>query len=371
MKFLDIYKQDYSLLKNINKDITKSIKKTDFIMGADVANFEKIFAEYCNTSYAVSCANGTDALYIAMMALGLPKNSEVIVPAMTYCSTVFSVIRAGLKPVLIDIEKNKSTMCLDQLKKKITNKTKLIIPVHLYGESVDCLKIKKIINKRKIYIIEDASQAHGAYECSSTKQHNSYRKKYRKVGSLGDISCFSLYPGKNLGAYGDAGILTTNNKKFFNYINKFRNLGSDKKFFHDLVGVNSRLDTLQAIILKHKIKNLDKYNELRKKIALIYENKINNPKIKKLEYSKGCVFHQYVIKVKYVKKFENFLSKKNIPYGRHYPYPIHKLTALKKLYKNQVYKNSEELASQCISLPIDPLLKNKDIMYICDTINSY
>ena len=154
-------------------------------------------------------------------------------------------------------------------------------------------------------------------------------------------------------------------------MNKFRNIGSDKKFFHDLVGVNSRLDTLQAIILKHKIKNLDKYNELRKKIALIYKNKINNPKIKKLVHSKGCVFHQYVIKVKYVKKFENFLSKKNIPYGRHYPYPVHKLTALKKLYKNQVYKNSEELASQCISLPIDPLLKKKDIQYICDVVNSY
>ena len=371
MKFLDIYKQDYSLLKNINKHIMKTVKKTDFIMGEDVINFEKIFAKYCNTSYAVSCANGTDALYIAMMALKLPKNSEVIVPAMTYCSTVFSIIRAGLKPVLVDVEKDKSTMSLVHLKKKITKKTRLIIPVHLYGESVDCFKIKKIINKKKIYIIEDASQAHGAYECSSSNKQKQYQKKNRKVGSLGDIACFSLYPGKNLGAYGDAGIITTNNKKFFNYINKFRNLGSNKKFHHDLVGVNSRLDTLQAIILKYKIKNLDKYNALRKKIALIYEKKIINPKIKKLKYTEGCVFHQYVIKVKNVKNFENLLSKRNIPYGRHYPHAIHKLTALKKIFKNQVYKNSEELARQCISLPIDPLLKEKDIDYICDTINSY
>lgn len=371
MKFLDIYKQDYSLLKYINKDIIKSFKKTDFILGDEVSNFEKIFAKYCGTSYAVGCANGTDALYIAIMSLNLPKNSEVIAPAMTYCSTIFSIIRAGHIPILIDIEKNKPTMCLDHLKKKISNKTKLIIPVHLYGESVDCLKIKKIIDKKKIYIIEDASQAHGAYENSSfTKNHKNHKKK-RRVGSLGDIACFSLYPGKNLGAYGDAGIITTNNKKIFNYIKKFRNLGSEKKFFHDLVGINSRLDTLQAIILKQKIKNLNKYNTLRKKIALIYKNKIVNPKIKKLEYSKECVFHQYVIKTKDVKNFENFLSKKNIPSGRHYPYPVHKLTALKKFFKNQVFKNSEELAQQCISLPIDPLLKKKDIKYICDTINSY
>ena len=302
-----------------------------------------------------------------MMALKLPKNSEVIVPAMTYCSTVFSIIRAGLKPILIDIEKDKSTISLKDLEKKITNKTKLIIPVHLYGEVVDCLKIKKIINKRKIYIIEDASQAHGAYEYS--KLLNS--KKKRKVGSLGDIACFSLYPGKNLGAYGDAGIITTNNKKLFKYMNKFRNLGSSKKFRHDLVGINSRMDTLQAIILKHKIKNLNKYNNLRKKIALEYKKKITNPKIKKLEYSKECVFHQYVIKVKNVKKFTNFISYKKIPYGRHYPYPIHKLFALKKKFKGQVFKNSEELGRQCVSLPIDPLLKKSEIQKICDVVNSY
>jgi dTDP-4-amino-4,6-dideoxygalactose transaminase len=369
MKFLNIYEQDYSVLKNIYKDISKSIKRTDFIMGNDVKIFENIFSKYCGTSYAISCANGTDALYIAIMALRLPKNSEVIVPAMTYCSTVFSVIRAGLKPILVDIEKNKSTICFTDLKKKITSRTKLIIPVHLYGESVDCLKIKKIINKRKIFIIEDASQAHGAYECSSFK--NKRFKIIRKVGSLGDMACFSLYPGKNLGAYGDAGIITTNNKKFYNYISKFRNLGSNRKFHHELIGINSRLDTLQAIILKHKIKNLNKYNLLRKKIAKIYEKKIINKEVKKLIFSQGCVFHQYVIKVKKIKKFENYLIKKNIPYGRHYPYPVHKLSALKNIFKNQIYKNSEELGRQCISLPIDPLLKENQIKYICDSINSF
>ena len=372
MKFLDIYKQDYSLIKKINKDLAKNIKKTDFIMGQNVIEFEKLFSRYCLSKYAVSCGNGTDALYIAIMSLDLPKNSEVIIPAMTFCSTIFSVIRAGLKPVLVDIEKNKPTICIAELKKKINNKTKLIIPVHLYGECVNCSKIKKIIKNKKIFIIEDASQAHGAYECQSTKCINdNCCKKGRKAGSLGDIACFSLYPGKNLGAYGDAGIITTNNKKIYKYMNKFRNLGSNKKYFHDLIGINSRLDTIQATILTHKLKTVDKYNYLRKKIALIYNSKINNPKIKKLEYSPGCVFHQYVVKVRNVKKFENFLKIKKIPYGRHYPFPLHKLNALKKIFKNERYKNSEELASQCISLPINPLLKKKDLNYICNTINSF
>lgn len=367
MKFLDIYKQDHNLFSKIYKDINDCFKKTDFILGKEVINFEKTFASFCNTPYAISCANGTDALYIALMSLKLPKNSEAILPAMTYCSTLFSVIRAGLKPILVDIEKDKSIMCLDHLKKKISKNTRVIIPVHLYGEVVDCSKIKKIINKKKIYIIEDASQAHGAYEKS--KLFN-YRKKF-KVGSLGDIGCFSLYPGKNLGAYGDAGIITTKNKKLYEYMCQFRNIGSKKKFQHNLVGVNSRMDTLQAIVLKHKITNLNKYNKLRKSVASIYEAKIINPKIKKLKYSEECVFHQYVIKVKNVKKFINYITKNNIPFGRHYPYPVHKLSAVKKKFEGQNFKNSEELARQCISLPIDPLLGKKDIQHICNTINSY
>ena len=364
MKFLDIYKQDHNLLSKIYKDINKCIKSTNFILGDEVINFENIFSKYCGTNYAVSCANGTDALYIAMMSLQLPKNSEVIVPAMTYCSTVFSVIRAGLKPVLVDIEKDKSTMCLEDLQRKINKKTKLIIPVHLYGDVVDCLQIKKIINKKKIYIIEDASQAHGAFETSTIPNH----KQTRKAGSLGDIGCFSLYPGKNLGAYGDAGIITTNNKIFFEYMNKFRNLGSKKKFHHDLIGMNSRMDTLQAIILKHKISNLDKYNSLRKKIALTYEEKIINPKIKKLKYSKACVFHQYVIKVKNVKKFINLFPKKIFHLE---DIIINSQThCIKKLFKGQYFKMLK-LGRQCVSLPIDPFLNKKEIQKVCDAVNSY
>ena len=363
MKFLDLYNQDKSILKLISRDINKIIKKSDFILGNKVKEFEDKFAKYCETKYAVSCANGTDALFLAINSLNLPKGSEVILPAMTYCSTLFSVIRCNLKPILVDIDKNTSTISVEEIKKKITKKTKLIILVHLYGDMPNLYKINKILIGKKIHIIEDASQAHGAFDYSS--------KKPIKSGSYGILSCFSLYPGKNLGAYGDAGIITTNNKNKANYIKKYRNIGSDKKFYHDLVGVNSRLDTIQAAILIRKLKELNKNNSRRKKIAKIYSENISNKNLKKLEYSKGCVFHQYVIKTKKINKFLTYLRKKNIPYGRHYPFPLHKLNAVKKLFKNKNFKNSEELAKHGVSLPVNPLLSDKEILNICNILNKF
>ena len=199
IKFLNIKKQDFIIEKNIYKNIRNVIINNSFILGDYVEKFEKSFANYCGSKYAIGCANGTDALTISLKILNLPKNSEVIIPAMTYCSTAFSVINAGLKPVLVDIDNLSPTISINDIKKKITSRTKVIMPVHLYGSVVDLNKIKKLIRNRKIFLIDDCSQAHGAL----------YKKK--RVGSLADISCFSLYPGKNLGAYGDAGIITTNN----------------------------------------------------------------------------------------------------------------------------------------------------------------
>ena len=185
INFLNIKKQDKKIRNNIIKNITKVIDKNNFILGDSVDKFEKLFSLYCKVKYAVSCGNGTDALTMSLKILNLPKNSEVIIPAMTYCSTAFAVINAGLKPVLIDIDKDKPTISLDKLKKKINKNTKVIMPVHLYGSVVDITKIKTIIKNKDIIIIDDCSQAHGAI----------WNKK--RVGSLANISCFSLYPGKN------------------------------------------------------------------------------------------------------------------------------------------------------------------------------
>lgn len=359
INFLNIKKQDKKIKKKILFDIKKIVNNNNFILGNDVFEFEKKFAFFCGSKYAVSCANGTDALTISLKILNLPKNSEVIIPAMTYCSTAFAVINAGLKPVLVDIENLSPTLAISKLKQKINKYTKVIMPVHLYGSVVDIDKIKEIIKKKKIIIIDDCSQAHGA------------KLKNKIVGSLADISCFSLYPGKNLGAYGDAGIITTNQKSIYNKLKNFRNLGSDKKFIHTQIGFNSRLDTIQASILNNKLKLLNIYNNKRRKIAKIYDNKILNKKIVKLKYSSSSVYHQYVIMVNSRASLIKKLNKNKIQHGFHYPKSINQLSALKKFFKNQKYPNSENLAKKCLSLPIDPTLKNAEINKIIKVLNSF
>ena len=359
IKFLNINKQDEPIRKKIIKNINNVINKNNFILGDYVENFEKAFANFCGAKYAISCANGTDALTITLKILNLPKNSEVIIPAMTYCSTAFAVINAGLKPVLVDISTLEPTISIDKLKAKITNKTKVIMPVHLYGSVVNINKIKKIIKKKNIYLIDDCSQAHGAYLNKS------------RVGSLTDISCFSLYPGKNLGAYGDAGIITTNNKDFFNKIKNFRNLGSTVKFIHTQIGFNSRLDTIQASVLIEKLKLLDKYNNQRIKIANYYDKNISNKKITKLNYSKGSVYHQYVIMTEDKKRLINLFDKNNIQFGFHYPKSINQIDSLKKIFENNRFVNSETLAKKCFSIPIDPTLSKKEISKIVKVLNFF
>ena len=362
IKFFDIANQDKKYFNEIFFNLKKNIKKTDFILGKNVKLFEKEFAKYCNSKYAISCANGTDALTIALKSLNFKKGSEVILPAMTYCSTLMAVLNANLKPVLVDIEKNSSSVDIDEIKKKISKKTKAIIPVHLYGSSVNLSKLKKIIKKKKIILIDDCAQAHGAYDNSSGKK--------LKIGSICDISCFSFYPGKNLGAYGDAGIITTNKVKFCRKISSLRNLGSEIKFKHKYLGLNSRLDTLQATILRTKLKYLDYHNQKRKKIARNYSENINNKKIVKLNYSKYSVHHQYVIKSSKRNLLIQKFKKNKIQYGFHYPYPLNKLDFVKKIFKKQNFPNAEELAVKGISIPIDPYLKKKDQKKIINVINS-
>ena len=363
IKFLNIFKQDKNIFNDNIKDISQVIKKNEFINGKSVKIFEKNFSNFCRTKYSIGCNSGTDALFLALKSLELKKNSEVLLPAQTYCSTLFSVINAGLKPVLVDIQKDNPTICVNDLKKKISSKTKALIIVHLYGECSDIKKIKNIIKNKKIYLIEDAAQAHGAIDYS-------YGRKGKTVGSIGDMACFSFYPGKNLGAYGDAGAITTNNKKYFYNLLKLRNLGGIKKYQHSMVAFNSRLDTIQSSILVNKLRYLNSNNLKRKKIALFYKKNINNKYVQTLRYSKGCVYHQFVILCKKEKKLTKLLTKKNIQWGKHYPQPLHKLDATKKLFKNKNFPNAEYFSSNGISLPIDPNLKKKELIKICNVINS-
>jgi dTDP-4-amino-4,6-dideoxygalactose transaminase len=362
IEFYNLKKLDIFLHKKIIKNFKKNINKCDYILGDDVHKFEKKFSNYVGCKFGIGCANGTDALFLSLKALNLPKNSEVIIPAMTYCATAFAVINAGLKPVLVDLEKNSPLIDLRLLKKKITKKTKVILPVHLYGSVVNLDSLRKIIinYKQKIYILDDCAQAHGAI-----------LNNKKKIGSNSDISSFSLYPGKNLGAYGDAGIITTNNYKYYKILRKLRNLGAEKKFLHDMIGFNSRLDTIQASVLSIKLDYLDKFNNNRRVIAKYYDANIINKKITKLKYSKNSVYHQYVIICKDKNSLIKYLIKKKIGYGFHYPSSINKIHSLKKLFKGQVYPNAEKLAKNCISLPIDPNLTKKEIKFIVRTLNNF
>ena len=361
IKFYSIYKSDFKIRNKILNSIKKVINKNNFILGKEVDEFENNFSKFCGSKYAISCSNGTDAITLALLSLDLPKNSEVIIPAMTYASTFYAVLNAGLKPILVDINDKDPLINFDQILDKITNKTRVIIPVHLYGSVVNIEKLKKKINK-KIFIIDDCAQAHGAY----------YQKQNRVGGNnMTDISTFSLYPGKNLGAYGDGGIITTNNKKICKLIKTIRNIGALKKFNHEKIGLNNRLDTLQASILIHKLKQLDKLNKKRVFISKMYFKKIKNSKISFLNYSDYSVYHQFVIKVKNRKKFMSYMNKNKIQTGIHYPHTINQMKYFKDNFKNIKFPNAEILAKECVSLPIDPMLKKNEINFVIKKINNY
>ncbi len=359
INFFNIPKQDKLVEKKIINSFKKNIKNSNFILGKEVKSFENKFSNFTNSKYSVSCANGTDSIYLALKSLNLPANSEVIVPAMTWISTALSVVNCGLKPVLVDIEKNSPLISLSEILKKITPKTKVIIPVHLYGSIFFTKKLREKINK-KIFIIEDSAQAHGGkYEDG------------KKIGKYSDMTCYSFYPGKNLGCYGDGGLITTNNQILYRKLIKLRNLGSYSKYKFDLIGINSRLDAIQASILKIKIKRLNFMNLKRKIISKIYNKEINNKNFLKLNYSKFAVFHQYVILTKKRNKLIKLLKKNNIEYGLHYPISLNNIKCFNKYFKNQKYYYAEKLAKCCISLPIDPLLKLSSVKKICKVLNKF
>ena len=361
IKFYSINKSDFKIKNKIINSIKNVIRKNNFILGNEVFDFEKKFSKFCNSKFAISCSNGTDAITLALLSLNLKKSSEVILPAMTYASTFYAVINAGLKPILVDINFDDPLINIDNIKKNITDKTRVIIPVHLYGSVVDISSLRKRISK-KIYIIDDCAQAHGA----------KFDDK-KKVGgeNVSDISTFSLYPGKNLGAYGDAGVITTNNLKLSERIKKIRNIGAKKKFKHETLGFNNRLDTLQAAILIHKLRRLNKLNKNRIIISRIYRKKILNPKIKLINYSKFSVFHQFVIRVKNRNNFIKYMMKNKIETGLHYPHTINQMKFYKKNFRNMNFPNAEILAKECVSLPIDPMLKKHEVNYIIQIINKF
>ena len=364
--FCDLKRQYLSLKKEIDKEINKVLNSGQFILGSFVEKFEKEFANYCGVKFALGVNSGTDALILALKALGLKSGDEVILPANTFVATAEAVVHSGLKPVLVDIDTLTYNINPLAIEKKINSKTKVIIPVHLYGQMAEMEEILKIAKKYKLYVIEDAAQAHGA------------EYKGKKAGTLGDIGCFSFYPAKNLGAFGDGGAIITNNEKLYLTIKKLRDHGSIKKYHHEFVGYNSRLDAIQAAILSVKLRYLDKWNKMRRERALFYNELLSGIKEISTPYSLPevkHVYHLYVIKLKNKQtrnQLKKYLESKGIGVGIHYPIPIHLTKAFKFLgYKKGDFPATEDCANRILSLPIFPELKVKEVKFIVEEIKNF
>ena len=360
IKFTNLYKL-IPQKKLILSKVISLIKSSKFVGGYEVEKFEKNFSKFTGSKYTVSLGNGTDALEIAIKSLNIKKNSEVIVPVNTWISTVEAILSNNLKVIFCDVNLDDYSICLHDLKKKINKKTKVIMPVHLYGNPTNVPEIKKIIGKKNIKIVEDCAQAHGS---TINGKH---------VGTFGDIGIFSFFPGKNLGAFGDGGALITNSKKIYELSLRLRNHGAKFKYDHKFSGRNSRLDTIQAAVLSIKLKNYHKVIKRRNKLARIYFknlSEIKNIKLYKLKIKNVYSFHQFVIRVDINKrnKLINYLKKRNIQTMIHYPYMLNEL---KFFPKGKNLKKSKLLGKKIISLPISEEHSEKDLFYISKTIKDF
>ncbi|MFH2142212.1 MAG: DegT/DnrJ/EryC1/StrS family aminotransferase [Bacteroidota bacterium] len=363
IKFVDIVRQYNHYQSEIMNAIELVLNKGNFILGEEVEQFEDSFKDFIGCKYAVGVDSGTSALLLSISALNLKNGDEVITVPNTFISTAYSISECGASVKFVDVDEATQLMDVEQLEKSITSNTKALIPVHLFGQMVNMENILRIAKKYNLYIIEDVCQSHGA-------EQNGI-----KAGSIGDLGCFSFYPGKNLGAFGDAGMITTNNKELYEKLLLLRNYGSIQKYFHEIKGKNARLDTIQAAVLSVKLKYLNECNLIRNKIAAKYSQELQNvgdiilPVILENNFS---VFHIYCIRTKKRDELKEFLLKYNIPSIIHYPVPIHLQKAYSELnHKKNDFPVSEKLADEIISLPIHPEMYDDEIYYIIQTIKKF
>ncbi len=359
---VDLAAQNKKFEKQFLAKLKKVIKNGDFVLGDEVSLFEEEFAQYVGTKYCIGVASGTDAILLSLLALEIGKGNEVIVPAFTFSATVSPILQVGAKPVLVDSYEDNPNMDLDQLEKAITGKTKAIVIVHMYGMPSDMKKIKETATKYNLKIIEDACQAHGS------------EVDGKKAGSFGDTAAFSFYPSKNLGAFGDAGAVVTNDQKLAEKINVLRNHGQERKYLHKIVGINSRLDTIQAIILRLKLKRLDEMNQQRRKAAEEYKKQLKALPIEIVSRDDigKTNYHLFVIKTDKRDELLNFLKSKGIQCGIHYPYPIHLNPAFMSLRTSgETYTNVEKFSGECLSLPMYPELNAEQISQISGEIKRF
>lgn len=367
IQMVDLQSQYQKIKTDIDFAIQETINEAIFIKGPKVATFQQKLAEYLSVSNVITCGNGTDALQIAMMALNLKAGDEVIVPAFTYVATAEVIGLLGLTPIMIDVDPKTFNINGELVKQALSNKTKLIVPVHLFGQCTDMNEILEIAKANDLFVIEDTAQAIGAiYTDKNGISH--------KAGTMGTIGTTSFFPSKNLGCYGDGGGIYTNNNNLGNKLQMIANHGQPKQYTHDVIGVNSRLDAIQAAILLEKLKYLDKYNQERLKVANFYDEVFKD--INELETpfrspNSTHVFHQYTLKVKEGKRdaLKVFLAEKDIPAMIYYPKPLHHQRAYQNLGR-QVgdLSISEQLCLEVLSLPIHTEMNENQLNYITNTV---
>ena len=368
IRMVDLKGQHESIKEEIKLEIDQVLNNTSFINGPAVNEFQKDLEKFNQVKHVIPCANGTDALQIALMALDLKPGDEVITTDFTFISTIEVIALLRLKPILVDIDINTFNINPEEIKKVITNKTKVILPVHIFGQVSDMDEIMKIARNNNIIVLEDNAQAIGAVYTNS-------KGKKVKSGAIGDISATSFFPSKNLGGYGDGGAIFTNNSLLEKKVRAIANHGMFKRYYHDYVGLNSRLDSIQAAILKVKLKYLDSYNEKRKKAAKNYNKFLKNRSDITIPFIKGeldsHVFHQYTIRVDSKKRdlLADFLQENKIPYGIYYPVPLHLQKAYANYqFKNENFKNTNKVVKEVISLPMHTELTFDQIEYISNKI---
>lgn len=359
---LDLKRQYLQIKSEVLAATERVFDATSFSGGPFVEQFERNFANYCGTAYAMSANNGTTALHLAMLALGIGPDDEVILPANTFIATAWGISYVNAKPVFVDCTPD--TWEIDPLAVEvaITPRTKAIAGVHLYGQPFDVAAILDIARRHRLFVIEDAAQAQGA------------RYKGQRVGGFGDIACFSFYPGKNLGAYGEAGGLSTNHEAYYQHVQRLKNHGSVVRYYHEEIGYNYRMDGLQGAILDIKLRYLDAWNDRRRSIAHQYQQRITNPAVTMQHQPDWAesIYHLFVVTVPERDDFVNYLKANGIFPGLHYPVPCHLQQAYAYLgHQIGDFPNAEYLANHCVSLPMFAELTDEEVNRVIEVVNQY
>ncbi len=359
--FVDLKAQYISIKEEINTAVLKVLETTQFILGSEVTAFEEEFADYCNATDAIALNTGTSALHLALLAAGIGPGDEVITTPFTFVATVAAIVYTGATPVFVDIDPVFYTIDVTKIEQAITPKTKAILPVHLYGQPADMDPILEIAHRHGLTVIEDAAQAHRA------------EYKGRRIGSIGDIGCFSFYPGKNLGAYGEGGAVVTSNPEYAKTIRMLRDWGQESKYHHVLKGYNYRMDGVQGAILRVKLRYLDAWTEARRADAALYDclladSGVTTPTVMPCSYH---VYHVYAVRTSQREKLQQQLNAQGIQTGIHYPIPVHLQAAYADLgYKPGDFPHSELAAREVLSLPMYAELTKAQVHTVAETLHS-